>query len=90
MVGTGLPYGYDPILTGYQAFIYEMGDTNFTLLGTLSGCPTTSARPRKIADNGMIFGVSGPSSTNVTPFVWTPAIGMTNLNQYLIDAGVED
>jgi|GEM_PF-5251031 len=88
LVGTGLPYGFDPILTGYQAFYYEMGDTNFTLLGTLTGSPNDISKALHVADNGMVIGVSGPSSINVTTFVWTPTIGMTSLEQYLMDAGI--
>jgi hypothetical protein len=90
LVGTGLPYGYDPILTGYQAFRYEMGDTNFTLLGTMSGSPNDISKALFIADNGVIIGVSGPSSINVKSFIWTPMIGMTSLKQYLVDAGVTE
>jgi hypothetical protein len=88
LVGTGLPYGYDPILTGFQAFRYEMGDTNFTLLGTLSGSPNDISKALMIADNGMIIGASGPSANNVTAFIWTPTLGMTSLKQYLLDAGI--
>jgi len=90
LVGTGLPYGYDPILTGYQAFRYEMGDTNFTLLGTMSGSPNDISKATFIADNGVIIGTSGPTSNNVKSFIWTHAIGMTSLKQYLIDAGVTE
>ena len=90
LVGTGLPYGYDPILTGYQAFRYEMGDTNFILLGTTSGSPNDISKALLVADNGVIIGVSGPSSINVKTFIWTPMIGMTSLKQYLIDAGVTE
>ena len=90
LVGTGLPYGYDPILTGYQAFRYEMGDTNFTLLGTMSGSPNDISKALFVADNGVIIGVSGPTSINVKSFIWTPMIGMTSLKQYLIDAGVTE
>jgi len=89
LVGTGLPYGYDPILTGYQAFRYEMGDPNFTLLGTMSGSPNDISKALFIADTGVIIGVSGPTSINVKTFIWTPEIGMTSLKQYLIDEGVE-
>ena len=90
LVGTGLPYGFDPILTGYQAFRYEMGDTNFTLLGTTSGSPNDISKATFIADNGVIIGTSGPSSINVKAFIWTPMIGMTSMKQYLIDAGVTE
>jgi len=90
LVGTGLPYGYDPILTGYQAFRYEMGDTNFTLLGTMSGSPNDISQAIFIADNGVIIGTSGPSSINVKTFIWTPMIGMTSMKQYLIDEGVTE
>lgn len=89
MVGFGLPYGYDPIYTGYQAFRYEIGDTNVTLLGTLSGNPSDISRALLIADNGVILGVSGPSNTNREAFIWTPTLGMTSLQQYLIDEGIE-
>jgi uncharacterized membrane protein len=89
LIGTGLPYGFDPILTGYQAFRYEMGDTNFTLLGTMSGSPNDISVARFISDDGVIIGTSGPSSLNVQTFIWTPTIGMTSLEQYLIDEGVE-
>jgi len=88
MVGTGLPYGYDPILTGFQAFRYEMGDTNFTLLGTLSGSPNDISKAYHVSDNGMIIGTSGPTSNSVTTFVWTPTMGMTSLKQYLTDEGI--
>ncbi len=90
LVGTGLPYGFDPILTGYQAFRYEMGDTNFTLLGTTSGSPNDISKALLIADNEVIIGVSGPSSINVKTFIWTPMIGMSSMKQYLIDAGVTE
>jgi hypothetical protein len=90
LVGTGLPYGYDPILTGYQAFRYEMGDTNFTLLGTVSGSPNDISYARFISDGGVIIGTSGPTSLNQQSFIWTPEIGMASLEQYLVDAGVEE
>lgn len=90
LVGTGLPYGFDPILTGYQAFRYEMGDTNFTLLGTMSGSPNDISKATYIADNDVIIGTSGPTSISVKTFIWTPMIGMTSMKQYLIDAGVTE
>ena len=90
LVGTGLPYGFDPILTGYQAFRYEMGDTNFVLLGTMSGSPNDISVARFIADNGVIIGTSGPTSLNVQTFIWTAEIGMTSLEQYLVDEGVTE
>jgi hypothetical protein len=88
-VGTAYPYGSPPEMLGYQAFIWDPGDTNITLLGTLSGSLYDISKATHIADNGMIFGVSGPSSINVTPFAWTPVTGMVNLKQFLIDQGAE-
>ena len=67
-----------------------MGDTNFTLLGTMSGSPNDISLAIYIADNGVIIGISGPSSINTDTFIWTPTLGMTSMKQYLIDAGVPD
>jgi hypothetical protein len=67
-----------------------MGDTNFTLLGTLSGSPNDISKALYLADSEVIIGVSGPTSINVETFIWTPMIGMTSLKQYLIDAGVTE
>jgi len=88
-IGTAYPVGSPPEMLGYQAFIWDPGDTNITLLGTLSGSLYDISKATHIADNGMIFGVSGPSSISVTSFVWTPVIGMVDLKQFLIDQGAE-
>jgi hypothetical protein len=89
LIGTSYPYGSDPAQTGYQAFRWEMGDTTITQLGTLSGSLNDISVARYIADNGVIIGTSGPTSVNVTTFIWTPTIGMTDLKQYLIDQGAD-
>jgi hypothetical protein len=89
MVGTAYPYGSPPEQLGYQAFVWQAGDTTITQLGTLSGSLYDISKATHVGDNGIILGHSGPSSTNITPFIWTVETGMVNMKQWLIDNGAE-
>jgi len=89
LVGTAYPVGSPPEMLGYQAFIWDQGDTAITLLGTLTGSMNDISKATLISDDGKIFGVSGPSTTNITSFIWTLETGMVNLKQYLIDNGAQ-
>lgn len=76
-------------VSGSKAFRWTQPD-GMVSLGNLAGGPFNSSAHGVSADGSIIVGLSGTGSKSSEneAFFWTPATGMVNLQELLVDGGV--
>ena len=80
--------GNADIATGSpHAFRWRSADSTMQNLGTLSGSPTGYSYGRAISNDGWAVLGQSDSALGDCAFIWTPTLGMVDLNDYLAARG---